>query len=139
MDSTRFQLAEGDIRDMDFMQGAFQQFEPDGVVHLAAMAGVRPSLESPNLYFDVNVNGALNILECVKAFGKPRLCFASSSSVYGGAKKVPFSEEDDVSYPVSPYAASKRAGEIMCYTYHHLYDLSIHCHRFFRGRPCEFI
>lgn len=126
-----FELKEGDIRDFDFLRSVFKKTEPEAVVHLAAMAGVRPSLEAPNLYFDVNVNGGLNILECVKSYGKPKLCMASSSSVYGGNKKVPFSEEDDVSFPVSPYAASKRASEIMCFTYHHLYDLSIHCHRFF--------
>jgi UDP-glucuronate 4-epimerase len=129
--SPRFRLLEGDIRDCAFLDGAFSSASPDAVVHLAAMAGVRPSLERPGLYFDVNVNGTLNILECVKAFGVPRLLFASSSSVYGGNKKIPFAEEDDVSHPVSPYAASKRAGEIMCYTYHHLYGLNIHCLRFF--------
>ena len=135
-----FEIVKGDTRDADLVNGLFERTRPDGVIHLAAMAGVRPSLENPNLYFDVNVNGSLNILEAVRRFGKPKLCFASSSSVYGGNKKVPFSEEDDVSYPVSPYAASKRANEIMCYTYHHLYGLDIHCHRFFtvygpRQRP----
>jgi UDP-glucuronate 4-epimerase len=140
LDSDRFRLVEGDIRDVDLLNRTFKTLEPDAVIHLAAMAGVRPSLEEPKTYFDVNVNGTLNILECVKAYGKPRLLFASSSSVYGGNKKVPFSEEDDVSCPVSPYAASKRAGEIMCYTYHHLYELAIHCLRFFtvygpRQRP----
>lgn len=140
LDREGFRLAEGDIRDEAFLTGTFEAHAPDAVVHLAAMAGVRPSLEDPRTYFDVNVNGTLNVLECVRRFGKPRLLFASSSSVYGGNEKVPFHEDDDVSRPVSPYAASKRAGEIMCYTYHRLYDLRIHCLRFFtvygpRQRP----
>lgn len=135
-----FRLKEGDIRDADLMEHLFREHAPDAVIHLAAMAGVRPSLEEPKLYFDVNVNGTLNILECVRRFGSPRLLFASSSSVYGGNKKVPFCEDDDVSRPVSPYAASKRAGEIMCYTFHHLYKIRVHCLRFFtvygpRQRP----
>ena len=136
----RFRLVEGDIRDTELLPRLFAEDAPDAVVHLAAMAGVRPSLEDPRTYFDVNVNGTLNVLECARRFGKPRLLFASSSSVYGGNEKVPFHEEDDVSRPVSPYAASKRAGEIMCYTFHHLYGLRIHCLRFFtvygpRQRP----
>lgn len=124
-------LAEGDIRDLPFMERLFEEHAPQAVVHLAAMAGVRPSIQDPGLYFDVNVNGTLNILECVKRYGKPKLVFASSSSVYGGNKKVPFHEDDDVSCPVSPYAASKRAGEIMAYTYHHLFGLDISSLRFF--------
>jgi UDP-glucuronate 4-epimerase len=131
MDRSSFTLIEGDIRDRALMEKVFAEHNFHAVVHLAAMAGVRPSLERPDLYFDVNVNGTLNILECVKQFGTEKLVFASSSSVYGGNKKVPFSEEDDVSFPVSPYAASKRAGEIMCYTYHHLYGLNIYSLRFF--------
>ncbi|MBU0755566.1 MAG: GDP-mannose 4,6-dehydratase, partial [Planctomycetes bacterium] len=126
-----FSLHETDIRDRAGLENLFVRHHPDAVVHLAAMAGVRPSLEAPDLYFDVNVTGTLNILECMKRHEVSRLVFASSSSVYGGNKKVPFSEEDDVSYPVSPYAASKRAAEIMCYTYHHLYALDIFCLRFF--------
>ena len=135
-----FRQIEGDIRDRGLLEGVFEAHCPDTVVHLAAMAGVRPSLENPRHYFDVNVNGTLNILECMRGHGDPNLVFASSSSVYGGNKKVPFSEEDDVSCPVSPYAASKRACEIMCYTFHHLYGLDVHCLRFFtvygpRQRP----
>lgn len=130
-DCPGFRLVEGDLRDKDLIFDLFKTESFDSVVHLAAMAGVRPSLEKPDLYFDVNVTGTLNILEGIKQHGKPALVFASSSSVYGGNKKVPFSEEDDVSYPVSPYAASKRANEIMCYTYHHLYALDIFCLRFF--------
>jgi UDP-glucuronate 4-epimerase len=131
MDNQAFALIEGDIRDGAAMEKWFERHAFDGAVHLAAMAGVRPSLERPDLYFDVNVNGTLNVLENVRRFDVGKLVFASSSSVYGGNKKVPFSEEDDVSAPVSPYAASKRAGEIMCYTYHHLYKLNIFCLRFF--------
>jgi len=131
LDTKAFELVGGDIRNLELVDDVFKKTEPEAVVHLAAMAGVRPSLEAPNIYFDVNVTGSLNILQSIRKYGKPKLCFASSSSVYGGNKKVPFSEEDDVSRPVSPYAASKRAAEIMCYTFHHLYDLPIHCHRFF--------
>ncbi|MFH2001731.1 MAG: NAD-dependent epimerase/dehydratase family protein [Planctomycetota bacterium] len=130
-DNPGFRLVEGDIRDKRLVFNIFAEESPQAVIHLAAMAGVRPSLEKPDLYFDVNVTGTLNMLEGVKKHGKPLLLFASSSSVYGGNKKVPFSEGDDVSYPVSPYAASKRAGEIMCYTYHHLYALNVFCLRFF--------
>ena len=138
--SPRYQFREGDIRDSDFIDNCFSDFKPDVIVHLAAKAGVRPSLSDPELYLDVNVMGTLNILEMMKKNSIRKMIFASSSSVYGNNKKVPFSENDNVDYPVSPYAASKKAGELLCHTYHHLYNLDIFCLRFFtvygpRQRP----
>ena len=136
----RFTLQEGDIRDSDFMESIFLTSNIDVVIHLAAMAGVRPSIEQPALYYDVNVNGTLCILELMKKHNVKKMIFASSSSVYGNNKKVPFSEVDVVDEPISPYAATKKAGELLCHTYHHLYDMSIACLRFFtvfgpRQRP----
>lgn len=135
-----FNLMEGDIRDHEFVNNCFSGFKPDVVVHLAAKAGVRPSLEDPESYFDVNVNGTLNILTTMKKNNVSNLVFASSSSVYGNNKKVPFSEADNVDFPISPYAASKKSGELLCHTYHHLYGFNIYCLRFFtvygpRQRP----
>jgi UDP-glucuronate 4-epimerase len=110
------------------------------VVHLAAMAGVRPSIENPLLYNDVNIGGTLNILEACRSHQIKRIAFASSSSVYGNNEKVPFSEADPVDHPISPYAATKKAGELICHNYHYLYDMSVACLRFFtvygpRQRP----
>jgi UDP-glucuronate 4-epimerase len=135
-----YQFREGDIRDMNFINSCSSDFKPDIVVHLAAKAGVRPSLNDPGSYFDVNVMGTLRILEMMKKNNVNKMIFASSSSVYGNNKKVPFSENDNVDYPVSPYAASKKAGELLCHTFHHLYNLDIFCLRFFtvygpRQRP----
>ncbi len=129
-----------DILDMEGMKAIFRQEMPDKVIHLAARAGVRPSLEDPQLYVDVNVKGLVNMLELSREFKVKNFVFGSSSSVYGANKKVPFSETDAVNNPISPYAATKRAGELMCATYHHLYSLNISCMRFFtvygpRGRP----
>ena len=136
----RFEVFEGDIRDSDFLNRVFAQAKPDIVIHLAACAGVRPSIEDPVLYTEVNVNGTVNILECLKKFDINRYIFASSSSVYGHNEKVPFSEFDSVDTPISPYAATKKAGELLCYAYHHLYGINTACLRFFtvygpRQRP----
>ena len=114
--------------------------EFDAVIHLAARAGVRPSIDNPKLYVDTNIRGTQNILDYMVKFNVNKLVFASSSSVYGNNEKVPFSEEDNVDNPISPYAATKKANELMCYTYHHLYGANINCLRFFtvygpRGRP----
>jgi len=135
-----FQLIEGDIRDKNLLDELFNNNHIDIVVHLAAKAGVRPSIENTVEYFDVNMNGTLNILEAMKKFDVKNMIFASSSSVYGNNKKVPFSESDIVDYPISPYAATKKSGELLCHTYHHLYDFKINCLRFFtvygpRQRP----
>jgi len=135
-----YQFREGDIRDTDFINRCFSEYKPGIVVHLAAKAGVRPSLADPRSYYDVNVMGTLNILEMMRLKKIDRMIFASSSSVYGNNKKVPFSENDNVDFPISPYAASKKAGELLCCTYNHLYNIAIFCLRFFtvygpRQRP----
>ncbi len=135
----RFSLVEGDIRDEDAVDGALRG-GVDTVVHLAARAGVRPSIEQPLVYQDVNVRGTAVLLEACRQHGIKRLIFGSSSSVYGNNTKIPFSESDNVDHPISPYAATKRAGELLCHTYHHLYDMKITCLRFFtvygpRQRP----
>lgn len=127
----KFKLFKGDIRDKAFLRSVFNEDKPDYVVHLAARAGVRPSIEQPDLYYDVNVNGTLCLLEVMRECDVKNLIFASSSSVYGNNQKVPFSETDSVDNPISPYAATKKAGELLCHTYHHLYNFNIYCLRFF--------
>ncbi len=126
-----FTLVEGDIRDTELVDRIFQNHPIDLVVHLAARAGVRPSLTQTRLYEQVNVLGTINLLEASRARGVNRFVFASSSSVYGDKREIPFSEDDRVDRPVSPYAATKKAGEEICYTYHHLYGMDITCLRFF--------
>jgi UDP-glucuronate 4-epimerase len=133
----RFQEVDGDIRD-----GSILAALPDveTVVHLAARAGVRPSIQNPVLYNDVNVGGALSLLEFARERGLRRFIFTSSSSVYGNNRVVPFSENHSVDHPISPYAASKKAGELLCHTYHHLYGIGMLCLRLFtvygpRQRP----
>jgi len=133
-------VAEGDIRDARFLEGVFDAEDFRTVVHLAARAGVRPSLVDPHLYFDVNVRGTLNLLELARARGVERFIFASSSSVYGAGRDVPFREDSCADRPVSPYGASKRCGELVVYNYHHLYGLKCVALRFFtvygpRQRP----
>lgn len=135
-----FKLINCDIRDSKELEKCFRGNKIDLIVHLAAKAGIRPSLENPKEYFDVNVMGTLNILEAMRKVNINKMIFASSSSVYGNNTKVPFSETDDVNFPISPYAASKKAGELLCHTYHHLYNFNIYCLRFFtvygpRQRP----
>lgn len=129
-----------DIRNKDELNNIFFENNIDIVIHLAAYAGVRPSIENSLLYTEVNINGTLNILDCMKQHNVKKLIFASSSSVYGNNKIVPFSENDIVDFPISPYAATKKAGELLCHTYHHLYHIDIACLRFFtvygpRQRP----
>ncbi len=135
-----FGLVEGDIRDARLVDGLFTSRQVGVVVHLAARAGVRPSIQQPLLYTDVNVNGTTVLLEACRNHGIGKFIFGSSSSVYGNSPKVPFSEKDEVDLPVSPYAATKRAGELLCATYHALYRLNVFCLRFFtaygpRQRP----
>ena len=137
---SRFRLVEGDLRDEGLLKKLFQEEEVEIVAHLAARAGVRPSIEHPLLYADVNIRGTMNLLEACKKYGVRRLVFASSSSVYGNNPKVPFAEDDPVDNPISPYAATKKAGELICYTYHYLYGMDIACLRYFtvygpRQRP----
>ncbi len=134
-----FRLVEADIRDRAAMEQAVTD-DTDVLVHLAARAGVRPSIAEPMLYADVNINGTLVLLELARQRNIGRFIFASSSSVYGNNSKVPFCEEDSVDFPISPYAATKKAGELICHTYHHLYGIAINCLRFFtvygpRQRP----
>ena len=136
----RVPLHTVDILDRERLRQVFEEVRPDTVVHLAAWAGVRPSLEKPDLYSSVNVTGTVNLLEMAKDFSTRCFVFGSSSSVYGGNTKVPFSEEDPVDRPVSPYAATKRAGELLCHTYAHNFSMHITCLRFFtvygpRQRP----
>lgn len=134
-----FKLYEADIRDKNALDHVFKE-DIEVVVHLAARAGVRPSIADPQLYEDVNIRGTLNLLEQARINGVNQFIFGSSSSVYGNAKNVPFSEDQDTSKPVSPYAATKKAGETLCHTHHHLYGINVTCLRFFtvygpRGRP----
>ncbi|MCY3002922.1 MAG: SDR family NAD(P)-dependent oxidoreductase [Planctomycetota bacterium] len=136
----RARVVTGDIRDREAVGKLFAESRFDGVVHLAAMAGVRPSLKDPLHYEDVNMRGTMTLLEEARRRPGLRFVFASSSSVYGARDRVPFSEADDIPHPVSPYAATKRAGELMCYTYHHLFAVPVACLRFFtvygpRQRP----
>ena len=133
-------LVEGDIRDAALVDTVFRRHGVSAVVHLAARAGVRPSIREPRLYEEVNGVGTLNLLQAAHRWGAYTFVFGSSSSVYGANSKVPFSEDDPVTQPLSPYAATKRANELMCWTYHHLYGLKVTCLRFFtvygpRQRP----
>jgi len=135
-----YQLFEANISDAEFLRGIFEENEFDVIVHLAARAGVRPSLLQPKLYAETNVNGTLNLLELARQFSVKQFIFGSSSSVYGNNKKIPFSEDDKIFQPISPYAATKAAGELLCHTYSHLYDIRTVCLRFFtvygaRQRP----
>jgi len=130
----------GDISDELRVREVFAKSKPDAVIHLAARAGVRPSLDQPLLYGQVNVQGTTTLLEACRKEGVRKFVFASSSSIYGIANTVPFREDDSVNLPVSPYAATKIAGEKIAYTYAHLYGLQVVCLRFFtvygpRQRP----
>ena len=134
-----FKLVEADIRDSAAMDKVTNE-GIDVIVHLAARAGVRPSIAHPALYADVNINGTVTLLEAAKKSNIKKFVFASSSSVYGNNRKVPFSEDDNVDFPISPYAATKKAGELICHTYHHLTGIAMTCLRFFtvygpRQRP----
>jgi UDP-glucuronate 4-epimerase len=135
-----FYFYESDILNKESLHKIFAKNNIDIVIHLAAKAGVRPSIDDPLGYYETNVKGTLNILETMKEIGCKKMIFASSSSVYGNNPKIPFSEEDKVDNPISPYAATKKAAELLCYTYHHLFSFDIFCLRFFtvygpRQRP----
>lgn len=135
-----FTLVQADILDRPRLQELFGAQKFDAVLHLAARAGVRPSIAQPLLYEQVNIHGTMNLLEMAREHKLDRFIFGSTSSVYGENPKVPFSEDDPVDYPISPYAATKKACELMCFTYHHLYQLKMTCLRFFtvygpRQRP----
>ena len=137
---SEFHSVEGDIRDSGVLSSLFQDSQIDVVVHLAAMAGVRPSVEDPQLYNEVNVSGTTNLLQHCREAGLQKFVFGSSSSVYGLNETVPFCEEAAVGRTASPYGATKLAGEAICHTYHHLYGIPMVCLRFFtvygpRQRP----
>ena len=129
-----------DIRDKAGLQKIFENHRIDMIIHLAALAGVRPSIERPLEYAEVNILGSMNLYELCKDFGVKKIVCASSSSVYGNNEKVPFEETDNVDRPISPYAATKKCSEILGYTYHHLYEIDMIQLRFFtvygpRQRP----
>jgi len=135
-----FAFHEADIRDQNAIEELLGNQAIDVIVHLAAKAGVRPSIVDPAGTYGANVNGTLHLLEAARKLSITKFIFASSSSVYGNNEIVPFSETHSVDDPISPYAASKKAGELLCYTYHHLYDMDVSCLRFFtvygpRQRP----
>ena len=135
-----FRCFEADIRDRGSLEKVFGETKFDCIVHLAARAGVRPSLREPQLYVETNVNGTMNVLELARDRQIKQFIFGSSSSVYGVNSKVPFSEDDPIFNPISPYAATKAAGELLCHAYAHLYDMRVLCLRFFtvygaRQRP----
>lgn len=138
--NSRFELIEGDIRDAELLERLFGGQRFDVVVHLAARAGVRPSIAEPALYTSVNLDGTTRLLEACRLHSVDRFVFGSSSSVYGNNAKVPFAESDPVDHPISPYAATKKAGELLCHAHHHLFGVRVACVRFFtvygpRQRP----
>lgn len=135
-----FQFFEADIRRPESLRPVFDENEFDTIVHLAARAGVRPSLKEPKLYTETNINGTVNLLELARDYEIKQFVFGSSSSVYGENEKLPFSEADPIFCPISPYAATKAAGELICHTYSHLFGIRTVCLRFFtvygaRQRP----
>ena len=135
-----FTLVEGDIRDAATVDALFAAHDIRRVAHLAAMAGVRESMKQPRLYFAVNVDGTLNLLDAAQRHGCENFVLASTSSVYGETKRLPFNEEDAADRPLAPYPASKRAAELLAHTFHHLHGMNITALRFFNvygpaGRP----
>jgi UDP-glucuronate 4-epimerase len=139
-DENRLKIVRGDICDRDLMESIFATDRPKWVCHMAARAGVRPSIQDPYVYIHSNIKGTTQLMELSAKYGVQNFVFASSSSVYGGSKSTFFSETEVVDNPVSPYAASKKACELLAYTYHHLYQLNVTGLRFFtvygpRGRP----
>lgn len=136
----KYVLYTGDIRDRAFLEKVFKKEKPDKIIHLAAMAGVRSSLDNPALYVDVNILGTTHLLDMAVRYGVKNFVYASSSSVYGSNKKVPFSEKDSVDAPVSIYAATKKADELIAHVYSHIYGLPTTGLRYFTvygpwGRP----
>ncbi len=135
-----FKLYRGDIRDVELVDQIFKTEDIDGVIHLAARAGVRPSLVDPSSYMDINITGTMRILESMREYDVDQMIFASSSSIYGSRLEGPFRETDLVDVPASPYAATKKAGELLCANWNYLYGHHINCLRFFtvygpRQRP----
>ncbi|WP_263785020.1 NAD-dependent epimerase/dehydratase family protein [Salinibacter grassmerensis] len=140
----RVTLIETNIRNTDTLLQALHARDVDAIVHLAARAGVRPSIEAPGAYEKTNVGGTRSMLEVAQELGVDTFIYGSSSSVYGNNDTVPLAESDSVREPISPYAATKRSGELLAHTFHHLYGLTVHCLRFFtvygpRQRPDQAI
>ncbi|MGL4865095.1 MAG: NAD-dependent epimerase/dehydratase family protein [Cetobacterium sp.] len=140
VDSENYKLEYVDIRDLKELQRVFKENKIDTVIHLAGLGGVRPSIEDPLLYEEVNVRGTNNIFEVMRRTGVKKILAASSSSVYGNNESVPFKETDIVDFAISPYAASKKANEVLAHTYHHLFSIDVIMLRFFtvfgpRQRP----
>ncbi len=140
LQSPQFTAVEGDIRDADCVDTLLAKHHVETVLHFAARAGVRPSIEQPLLYESVNVGGTTVLLEAARRKNVGKFIFASSSSVYGNNEKVPFAESDNVDFPISPYAATKKAAELLCHSFHHLHGMDITCLRLFtvygpRQRP----
>jgi UDP-glucuronate 4-epimerase len=136
----RFEFVHGDVRDLPLIERLVAAHRPDVIVHLAAMAGVRASMDDPHLYYEVNLTGTLNLLEAARKNELPNFVFAGTSSVYGATEVLPFVETDPCDRPLAPYPASKRAAEMLGFTYHHLYGQSFTALRFFtvygpRARP----
>ena len=135
-----FQFHQIDIRNKEALHSIFASSQIDIVIHLAAKAGVRPSIDAVSEFYDVNVSGTVSLLEIMRIHEVKKMLFASSSSIYGNNPKVPFSEDDRVDNPISPYASTKKSGELLCHVYSHLYAFDITCLRFFtvfgpRQRP----
>jgi UDP-glucuronate 4-epimerase len=135
-----FRFVEADIRDPEALRAVGEAERPGTIIHLAAMPGIAPSMRQPVLYQEVNGRGTLNVLELARGVGARKFVFASTSSVYGDTQKVPFVEGDPTDRPLAPYPATKKAGELLCFTYHHLYKIPCAVLRFFnvygpRGRP----
>lgn len=140
LNNKNFKLYRTTICNLRDLEKIFKKNKINIIIHLAAKTGVRPSIKDPLLYHQVNVLGTVNLLELARKYQIKNFIFASSSSIYGNNKKVPFSETDNVDNPISPYAATKKAGELICHTYHHLYNINVACLRFFTvygpcGRP----
>ncbi len=140
LSNNSFKFYQIDITHKDKLEEVFKTNKINKIIHLAARAGVRPSIENPEIYVTVNILGTVHLLEMAKKYNIKKFVYASSSSVYGALTEAPFHEEQGVNFPLSPYAASKRAGELYCWNYHKLHNLSVACLRFFtvygpRGRP----
>lgn len=139
-DDPHYKLYRENIENLINIERIFNEYSFDAVIHLAGRAGVRQSLEKPIEYIKTNIIGTVNILECMRRYSVKKLIFASSSSVYGNCEDIEFNEDANVSKPISPYAATKAAGEQFCYTWHHLYGINVIALRFFtvygpRQRP----
>jgi len=131
MNHPHFRLVEADVRDRDAIRAVFEQSRPQRVAHLAAVAGVRASIENAAEYVDINVNGTISVMDAARATGVENFLLASTSSIYGATESVPFTEDQSTDYPLAPYPASKKAAEVMAHAYHNMFGLNIITLRFF--------